>query len=119
MHTYRSVAVAIVLSLVIGGIPRSAQAAETEPGRAPQSIDLHASVAAAAARVTLDAPSPRPAAARHSAAGGGQLAPAMGGGGGGKTMMIMTLAMTAVGIGATVYMLKQVQKQTEQTGQGQ
>jgi hypothetical protein len=116
MHTYRSVAVAIVLSLVIGGIPRSAQAAESEPGRAPQSIDLHASVAAAAARVAAGA-TPRELPARYHA-GGGQMAPA-GGGGGGKGMMIMTLAMTVVGIGATVYMLKQVQKQTEQTGAGQ
>src|SRR5437867_619716 len=101
MVNRRGVAVAIVLSLVLGMVPRPTFAAEAEVARTQPSINLRASADAAAARLASEIPQARQSEARHAAAGGGQM---MGGGGGGKGMMIMTLVMTVVGVGATYYM---------------
>ena len=109
MVTQRWVAVTIVLSLVLGTLPRPAWAADTEIARTQPSINLRAAADVAAARLARETPQRRTSAA----AGGGQM---VGAGGGGKGMMIMTLVMTVVGVGATYYMVKEMQKQTDQSG---
>ena len=112
MKTKRFVAVVLTAAIMAAAFPGTARAGESAARPAP-SIDLRAAIDRAATRLASSATArnePRPA-ARASA---GQAA--FGGGGGGKGMMIMTLVTTVVGLGATYYLIKEMQKQTEQAG---
>jgi uncharacterized protein HemX len=107
--TSRTVAVAVLASLLLAGFPRTARADEA-PGGIRASIDravaqLDRQPAAAKTR------DHRPVAKAAQAAYGG-------GGGGGKGMMIVSLVTTVVGLAATYYLVKQMQEQSkQQTGQ--
>jgi hypothetical protein len=114
MTIRRSVAAALVASLLVGAVPSRALADDQNDSR-PAPTTLRAAVERAAARLepTISTAAPadhRPVSRAMQAAYGG-------GGGGGKTMLIVTLVSTVVGLGATYYMIKEMQKQTNE-GQG-
>jgi len=115
MTTKRFVAVVLAASILAVAFPETARGGEPAARPAP-SINLRAAIDRAAAGLASSASATakeqRPA-ARASA---GQAAFG-GGGGGGKGMMIMTLVTTVVGLGATYYLIKEMQKQTDQAGQ--
>ena len=111
MKTKGFVAVVLATSILVGAYPGTARAGEPTT-RAAQSVDLRAAIDRAATQLAAQpATSPRKP---HSSSNAGQAA--YGGGGGGKGMLIVRLVTTVVGLGATYYMLKEMQKQTDQAG---
>jgi hypothetical protein len=111
MKTKGFVAVVLATSILVGAYPGTARAGEPTT-RAAQSVDLRAAIDRAATQLAAQpATSPRKP---HSSSNAGQAA--YGGGGGGKGMLIVTLVTTVVGLGATYYMLKEMQKQTNEAG---
>jgi len=111
MKTKRFVAVVLAASILAGAFPGTARAGEPTT-RPAQSVDLRAAIDRAATQLAAQpATSPRKP---HSSSNAGQAA--YGGGGGGKGMLIVTLVKTVVGLGATYYMLKEMQKQTNEAG---
>jgi len=111
MKTKGFVAVVLATSILVGAYPGTARAGEPTT-RAAQSVDLCAAIDRAATQLAAQpATSPRKP---HSSSNAGQAA--YGGGGGGKGMLIVTLVTTVVGLGATYYMLKEMQKQTNEAG---
>ena len=111
MKTKGFVAVVLAASILVGAYPGTARAGEPTT-RPAQSVDLRAAIDRAATQLAAQpAKAPR---TQHSSSSAGQAA--YGGGGGGKGMLIVTLVTTVVGLGATYYMLKEMQKQTDQAG---
>jgi hypothetical protein len=102
---------AVVVALVGGMAPVSAWADESAT-TSGTSASLHSSIDRAAARLAIDRPAQKSVNARKEA---GTSASAMqaSGGGGGHAMMIISLVTAAAGIGATYYMVKQMQKTTD------
>jgi hypothetical protein len=111
MKTRRFVAVVLAASILAVALPETARAGEPTT-RPAQSVDLRAAIDRAATQLAAQ-PATAPA-KQHSSSSAGQAA--YGGGGGGKGMLIVTLVTTVVGLGATYYMLKEMQKQTDQAG---
>jgi len=111
MKTRRFVAVVLAASTLAVALPETARAGEPTT-RPAQSVDLRAAIDRAATQLAAQ-PATAPA-KQHSSSSAGQAA--YGGGGGGKGMLIVTLVTTVVGLGATYYMLKEMQKQTDQAG---
>jgi hypothetical protein len=111
MKTKRFVAVVLAASILAVALPGTARAGEPTT-RPAQSVDLRAAIDRAATQLAAQ-PATAPA-KQHSSSSAGQAA--YGGGGGGKGMLIVTLVTTVVGLGATYYMLKEMQKQTDQAG---
>jgi hypothetical protein len=101
MMSRRFVPLALTLTLLAAGLPVQARAeAAPDPLRASIDRALAAPVAAG-----------RPAASvRRSQSGGTTM---NGGGGGGR--LILALLGTAVSVGATYYMIKQMKKSTDPT----
>ena len=112
MKTRRFVAVVLAASILAVALPETARAGEPTT-RPAQSVDLRAAIDRAATQLAAQ-PATAPA-KQHSSSSAGQAAYG-GGGGGGKGMLIVTLVTTVVGLGATYYMLKEMQKQTDQAG---
>ena len=111
MRSSRSIAAIVVASFLVSLCPEIARA-DTEAAPNPAApTTIRASVDRAAARLATQ---PSAETRNQRAASGGQAA--YGGGGGGKGMLIVTLVTTVVGLGATYYMLKEMQKQTDQAG---
>ena len=111
MKTRRFVAVVLAASTLAVALPETARAGEPTT-RPAQSVDLRAAIDRAATQLAAQ-PATAPA-KQHSSSSAGQAA--YGGGGGGKGMLIVTLVTTVVGLGATYYMLKEMQKQTNEAG---
>ena len=111
MKTRRFVAVVLAATTLAVALPETARAGEPTT-RPAQSVDLRAAIDRAATQLAAQ-PATAPA-KQHSSSSAGQAA--YGGGGGGKGMLIVTLVTTVVGLGATYYMLKEMQKQTDQAG---
>ena len=111
MKTKRFVPVVLAASILAVALPETARAGEPTT-RPAQSDDLRAAIDRAATQLAAQ-PATAPA-KQHSSSSAGQAA--YGGGGGGKGMLIVTLVTTVVGLGATYYMLKEMQKQTDQAG---
>ena len=111
MKTRRFVAVVLAASILAVALPETARAGEPTT-RPAQSVDLRAAIDRAATQLAAQ-PATAPA-KQHSSSSAGQAA--YGGDGGGKGMLIVTLVTTVVGLGATYYMLKEMQKQTDQAG---
>ena len=111
MTTRRSVAAVLVASLLVGAIPSRALADDQNDSR-PAPVSLRAAVERAAAHLE---PTRSPAAPPDHRPVSHAAQAAYGGGGGGKTMLIVTLVSTVVGLGATYYMIKEMQKQTKES----
>jgi hypothetical protein len=110
MKTKRFVVVVLAASILAAALPGTARAGEPS-NRPAQSVDLRAAIDRAATQLAAQpATAPR---TPHSSSNAGQ---AYGGGGGGKGMLIVTLVTTVVGLGATYYMLKEMQKRTDEAG---
>ena len=109
MRSSRSIAAIVVASFLVGLCPGIAWAdTEAAPNSAP-STTIRASVDRAAARLATQ---PSVDARNQRAASAAQGMPM--GGGGGKGMLIVSLVTTVVGLAATYYVLKEMQKQTDQ-----
>ena len=113
MTIRRPVAGVLVASLLVGAVPSRALADDQNDSR-PAPINLRAAVERAAARLEPAVSTAAPA--NHRPVSHAMQAAYGGGGGGGKTMLIVTLVSTVVGVGATYYMLKEMQKQTNEQG---
>jgi hypothetical protein len=105
MKATRAVAAVVLASLLIGLVPGLARA-DQAPGGIRASID-HA-VARLDPQPSVKKATDRQVSHAAQAAYGG-------GGGGGKGMLIVTLVTTVVGLGATYYMIKEMQKQTSES----
>jgi hypothetical protein len=110
MKTKGFVAVVLAASILVGAYPGTARAGEPTT-RPAQSVDLRAAIDRAATQLAA-----QPATAPHKPHSSNAGQAAYGGGGGGKGMLIVTLVTTVVGLGATYYMLKEMQKQTNEAG---
>ena len=110
MKTKGFVAVVLAASILVGAYPGTAPAGEPTT-RPAQSVDLRAAIDRAATQLAA-----QPATAPHKPHSSNAGQAAYGGGGGGKGMLIVTLVTTVVGLGATYYMLKEMQKQTNEAG---
>jgi hypothetical protein len=109
MRSHRSIAAIVVALLLVGLCPGIARAdAEAAPNSAAPTA-IRASVDRAAARLATQPSVDRRNERTESAAQGMPT-----GGGGGKGMMIVSLVTTVVGLAATYYVLKEMQKQTDQ-----
>lgn len=115
MNTRRWLSSALIAALVSTLAPATGWAAgapagrsDTSPARLRAAIRQEAVKAAATPSLQLQAKAvpAKASGARMQAAGGG----------GGHTMMIVSLVSTVVGVGATVYMVKQMQKTTKAAG---
>jgi len=113
MKTSRFVALALAASILTTAFPAPARAGDPTTPPAAASIDLRAAVDRAAANLAA-VPAPRTPDERRPARA---QAAAYGGGGGGKGMLIVTLVSTAVGLGATYYLMKEMKKQTDEAAQ--
>src|SRR5262245_47987570 len=113
MKISRFVAFALAASILTAAFPAPARAGEPTTPPAPPSIDIRAAVDRAAASLAA-VPAPRTPDGRRPARA---QAAAYGGGGGGKGMLIVTLVSTAVGLGATYYLMKEMKKQTDEATQ--
>jgi hypothetical protein len=128
MRTRKILSGLLVFSIVLSALPVSAEPAGTSLAAAPASpapstfrasLDRAAASAALVGELPTGTPygpatrkmMPSPQFAAEAAGGGGQAASG-GGGGMSKVSLIITLVGTAAGIGATVYMLKQMKKAT-------
>ena len=100
MNATRAVAAIVLASLLVGAFPGTARAEQPPAG-------IRASIDGAVAKL---APQPPVKKSKDSTSHAAQAA--YGGGGGGKGMLIVTLVTTVVGLGATYYMIKEMQKQT-------
>jgi len=102
----------LVVALVAAGAVTSARAEEPKPA-APRSVDLGAAIDRAAARMAAEPvrrdSRPTPSASRNEMM--------QGGGGGGHVGMIISIVGAVAGAGATYYMVKQMQKTTNQITQ--
>jgi hypothetical protein len=109
MRSRRSIAAIVVASFFVGLLPGIARAdSESAPNSAAPTTTIRASVDRAAARLATQ-PSVDTRNQRAASAAQGPM-----GGGGGKSMMIVSLVTTVVGLAATYYVLKEMQKQTDQ-----
>jgi hypothetical protein len=109
MRSHRSIAAIVVASFLVGLCPGIARAdTEAAPNSAAPAT-IRASVDRAAARLATQ---PSVDARNQRAGSAAQGMPT--GGGGGKGMMIVSLVTTVVGLAATYYVLKEMQKQTDQ-----
>ena len=119
MRTRKILAALLVFSIALSTLASAEPAGSSQaatPGAAPSAFRTSVDRAAAAAALTGESPMPAsyglaprklaqaPQVAAQASNGGG------GGGGMRVTSMILTLVGTAAGIGATVYMLKQMKK---------
>ncbi len=110
MRSRRSIAAIVIASFFVGLLPGTARAAsEAARNSAAPTTTIRASVDRAAARLATQ---PSVDARNQRAASSGQGYPM--GGGGGKGMLIVSLVTTVVGLDATYYVLKEMQKQTDQ-----
>ena len=113
----------LALSIVLAALPARAETEGGSSGTAQGSgsSSFRASLDRAAAAVSMTpmpesqgtvpfGPSPRRVKRTSASEEGGGQAVAGGGGGGHVAMIIMTLVGTVAGVGATVYMLKQMKK---------
>jgi hypothetical protein len=125
MRTRKILSGLLVCSIVLSALPASAEPAGAPPlpaaasTPAPSAFRASLDRAATSAALVEDIPTNTPYGparkikqspqfAATTGAGGGQAT--SGGGGMGAMSMILTLVGTAAGIGATVYMLKQMKK---------
>src|SRR5438309_236630 len=107
----RLISAAVLAAFVVGLVPATTFAAEeTQPaGKTP--VVTRASIERAAARAAAD--KTQPAATRPFKST--EEIQAMGGGGGGHAMAIIwSLVGTAISLGTTYYILKEMKKQTDQ-----
>jgi len=109
MRSRRSIAAIVVASFFVGLLPGIARADTEAAPNSAASTTIRASVDRAAARLATQ---PSVDTRNQRAASAGQGMPM--GGGGGKSMMIISLVTTVVGLAATYYVLKEMQKQTDQ-----
>jgi hypothetical protein len=110
MRSHRSIAAIVVASFLVGLCPGIARAdTEAAPNSAASPTTIRASVDRAAARLATQ---PSVDTRNQRAASAAQAVPM--GGGGGKGMLIVSLVTTVVGLAATYYVLKEMQKQTDQ-----
>ena len=109
MRSNRSIAAIVVASFLVGLCPEIARA-DTEAAPNPAApTTIRASVDRAAARLATQ---PSVETRNQRAVSAAQGMPM--GGGGGKSMMIISLVTTVVGLAATYYVLKEMQKQADQ-----
>lgn len=107
MNLKRMTAAAVVASLAVTFVPATAWAADTNKSN----IDLRGATAkalAATGQVTTPAPAPgKPQKSNRRNSGGG-------GGGGGSTGTIMMVVGIAASLGATYFVVKEMNKTTDQ-----
>lgn len=111
MNLKRTAAAAVVASLMAGFLPATAWAAESDKN---DKVDLRGATAKALAstnavgQVATPAPAPgKPQKSNRRNSGGG-------GGGGGATGTIMMVVGIAASLGATYFVIKEMNKTTEQ-----
>jgi hypothetical protein len=112
MTPRRSIAATLAATLLVGIFPGIARADNDGKAGPAVPVALRASIDRAAAQLAMQ-PSIEPR-NQHvaSAVQGGYPT----GGGGGKGMLIVSLVTTVVGLAATYYVVKEMQKQTDQAG---
>jgi hypothetical protein len=117
MRTRKILAALLVFSIALSTLASAEPAGSSQsatPGAAPSAFRTSVDRAAAAAALTGESPMPASygLAPRKLAQAPQVAAQASNGGGGGMhvTSMILTLVGTVAGVGATVYMLKQMKK---------
>jgi hypothetical protein len=103
---------AVVVALVGGMAPVNAWAADESTQPSGAAASLHSSIDRAAARLAGDRTTQKVVNARKDAGTNASEMQASSGGGG-HAMMIISLVTAAAGIGATYYMVKQMQKTTD------
>jgi len=110
MRSRRSIAAIVVASFLVGLCPGIARADTEAAPNSAASTTIRASVDRAAARLAT-----QPSVDTRNQRAGSSAAQGMPtDGGGGKGMMIVSLVTTVVGLAATYYVLKEMQKQTDQ-----
>ena len=112
MTVRRCFSAIVIVALVAGLVPASASAAQPAQTAGHAQPDLRNAIHRAAARAAGDrAPE---GSVRGEFAAREARTQSNGGGGGGHTMMVVSLLTTVAGLAGTYFVVKQLQKKTDQ-----
>ena len=106
----RFVSIAVIASFLITALPGITWAEEPKQAAGDQTTGLRSSIDRVVTRAVNDGSAQLSIQKPSTAAA--SMNQNIGGGGGGHAMMIVSLVTAAAGIGATYYMVKQIQKTT-------